>query len=166
MKKRKKRRRRASTRDRLEDIQVEMLDKVARQFKFDVTEIGSFRFSIRVLNRKTLKILATAAQKLGDEMPACTGAILLTAYGLTLYDDGYVVKRETAAQMAEMTERNESEFEMKITHDETASLITKLATQRRSSREKTLSVMLQEAAAALQMQKALYNAKATGRAMH
>ena len=40
-KKRKKRRGRASTRDRLEDIQVEMLDKVARQFKFDVTEIGS-----------------------------------------------------------------------------------------------------------------------------
>ena len=39
MKKRKKRRGRASTRDRLEDIQVEMLDKVERQFKFDVTEI-------------------------------------------------------------------------------------------------------------------------------
>ena len=131
-----------------------------------MTEIGRSRFSIRVLNRKTLKILATAAQKLGDKMPACTGAILLTAYGLKLYDDGYVVKRETAAQMAEMTKRSESEFEMKITHDETARLITKLATERRSNREKTLSVMLQGAAAALQMQETLYNAKATGHAIH
>ena len=60
MKKRKKRRGRASTTGRLEDIQVEMLDKVARQFKFDVTEIGSFRFSTRVLNRKTLKIADAA----------------------------------------------------------------------------------------------------------
>ena len=80
-----------------------------------MSEIGNLPFSIRILNRKTLKILATAAQKLGDGTPACMGALLLAAYRLTLYDDSYVVGRQTGAQMAEVVERTENEFEMKIT---------------------------------------------------
>ena len=55
---------------------------------------------------------------------------------------------------------------MKITDDETARLITKLATERRSSRGNALGVMLQGVAATLHMQGTLYNADATGRAIH
>ena len=128
-----------------------MLDKVARQFKFDVSEVGHLWFRIRVLNRKTQKIIATAAQKLGDETPVYMGPVMLTAYGLRLYDESYVVQRETGAQIAEVGTKAEDEFEMKLTHDETARLIGKLATDRNCSRAKSLSVLLQLAAAALQI---------------
>lgn len=157
MKKREKKRDRRSIEKRFRSIQVAMLDKVARKYRFDVTETGEFEFTVHAQNTESMKTLAEISRKLEAASEPGIGVIMLAAYGMCLYDEKYELltlnAEHTISQVGEAIKMAPDRFSIRFTHKPTIDVISEVAAGRKSTHADAIGVLMRGAAATLELQK-------------
>ena len=157
MKRREKKHDRRRIEKRFRSIQVAMIDRVARKYRFHVTETGKFEFTVHARNTKSMETLAELSREVKGGNDLGIGAIVLAAYGMCLYDEKYERRtlntENTIREVGEAIEMAPDRFSIKFTHKPATDVIRKVAAARKSTHADAIAVLMQGAAATLELHK-------------
>ena len=154
----KKRNTRKKSRERFHEVQVELFDKVAKDFRFQAVRTGEFRFEITAASDASRKNLARVARKIEPDAPLDMGSAALTllCFATSLFrEDEDNAETDPTENIASVEATTADTFEIELHHESVRRTVLDLANKRGCTTAEAVEILLQGGATVLAMQETL-----------
>ena len=149
---------RKKSQERFQKIQVDLFDKVAKDFRFEAVRTGEFTFRITAASDASRKSLTEIAQTIEPAKPPALAFAAATLLHLATKlfredeDDANIGPTENIANIDDTTGDT---FEIELLHGPLKRTVLEIANKRECTTAKAVEILLQGGAAVLSMQERL-----------